>query len=182
MIENGPQGMLNLTQLSGRNDAPAFWMSDILWVPLLEGDRTGGAFSVIEQWMRKDSGALAPHVHNFCDEWFYVVDGALEFQVDGKALPAQSGDSIWVARGAVHQFVVTSDVCHVLNGYTPAGFEQVIKHLAKPAERRELPPTDLGPPDERTQRLIYNNYWCCEAEAGWARTTADQRSMGAPAR
>jgi len=59
----------------------------------------------------------------------------------------------------VHSFKVTSAVCHVLIGYTPGGFEQVIKHLAQPAERREWPPDTLAPPDERTLRLMLNNYW-----------------------
>jgi mannose-6-phosphate isomerase-like protein (cupin superfamily) len=130
----------NVSFLSGRDTAPAYWMYNILWVPLIEGHQTRGSFSVIEQWMRKDSGALVPHVHNFCDEWFYMIDGTIEFTVSGEKLPAKAGENVWVARGTVHSFVVTSDVCHVLNGYTPGGFEQVIKHLAKPAERRELPP------------------------------------------
>ena len=42
--------------LTGRKTAPAFWMIDTLWVPLVEYDVPAGAFSVIEQWMRKDSG------------------------------------------------------------------------------------------------------------------------------
>jgi hypothetical protein len=29
-----------------------------------------------------------------------------------------------------------SDVCHVLDGYTPGGFEQVIKGLARPVAKR----------------------------------------------
>ena len=32
---------------SGRN-APAFWMLDLLWIPLLEAHQTGGVFSVTE--------------------------------------------------------------------------------------------------------------------------------------
>jgi uncharacterized protein YjlB len=47
---------------------------------------------------------------------------------------AHDGDSIWIPRGTVHHFKVTSEVCHVLNGYTPAGFEQVLKSLAQPAK------------------------------------------------
>ena len=160
---------------ASRNTAPAYWMYNILWVPLIEGHHSGGSYSVIEQWMRKGSGALVPHVHNFCDEWFYVMEGALEFAVDGKKIASKSGDSLWVPRGTVHSFVVTTDICHVLNGYTPGGFEQVIKHLAVPAKTRELPPADLPPPDERTLRLIFNNYWTCEAGAGWEQTNDDPR-------
>jgi len=46
---------------------------------------------------------------------------------------------------------------------------------AKPAERRELPPNTLPLPDERTMRLIFNNYWTCEAGAGWEQTNDDPR-------
>jgi hypothetical protein len=104
-----------------------------------------------------------------------MIDGTIEFTVSGEKLPAKAGENVWVARGTVHSFIVTSDVCHVLNGYTPGGFEQVIKHLAKPAEGRELPPNTLPPPDERTMRLIFNNYWTCEAGAGWEQTNDDPR-------
>ena len=166
---------MNVSFRASRDEAPAYWMYGILWVPLVEAHQTAGSYSVIEQWMRKDSGALVPHVHNFCDEWFYVMEGTIEFAMDGKPVPAKAGDSIWVARGAIHSFVVTSGA-HVLNGYTPGGFEQVIKHLAVPAPRRELPPADLPSPDERTLRLIFNNYWSCVAGAGWEQMTDDPRS------
>jgi quercetin dioxygenase-like cupin family protein len=166
---------MNTPFRASRDEAPAYWMYGIFWVPLVEGHQTAGSYCVIEQWMRKGTGAVVSHVHNFCDEWFYVLEGTIDFTVDGKLVPAKPGDSLWLARGAVHSFVVTSD-CHVLNGYTPAGFEQVIKHLAIPAQRRELPPADLPPPDERTRRLLFNNYWTCEAGAGWEKTTDDPRS------
>jgi hypothetical protein len=87
--------------------------------------------------MRQGSGPSLPHVHPI-DEWFYV-----------------------------HRFKVTSPVCRALNGYTPAGFEQMIIGLAKPAERRELPPL-MDPPDQITIDKVFNNYWCAEARDGWA--------------
>ena len=154
--------------LSGRDTAPAFWMIDILWVPLVEYHQTGGAFSVIEQWMRKDSGAFVPHVHGNCDEWFYVLDGEIRYTVGGKVITARGGESVWIPRDTVHHFQVASEVGHVLNGYTPGGFEQVIKGLAKPADRRELPPPDFPKPDPRTVELIFNNYWTAAVDTAWA--------------
>ena len=167
----------NISFVANRESARAYWMYNILWIPLIEGHQTAGSYSVIEQWMRGGSGALVPHVHNFCDEWFFIMEGTVDFTVAGKLVAAKAGDSVWVARGMVHSFIVTSGVCHVLNGYTPGGFEQVIKHLAVPAERRELPPEDLAPPDERTLNLIFNNYWTCEVGAGWEQTRDDPRSI-----
>lgn len=153
--------------LTGRDDAPAYWMIDILWIPLVEAHHTGGAFSVIEQWMRKGSGAFVPHVHN-CDEWFYVLDGTLDMTVGDRKVTGAAGQSVWIPRGTVHHFVVTSDVCHVLNGYTPGGFEQVIKGLAKPAAKRELPPPTGEKPAPQTADLIFSNYWTARAEDAWA--------------
>ena len=54
-----------------RETAPAYWMLDLLWLVLVDGHETGGAFSVMEQWMRQGSGPPIPHIHPI-DEWFYV--------------------------------------------------------------------------------------------------------------
>ena len=53
----------------------------------------------------------------------------------GLPLSGRAGNFVWIPRGTVHLFTVTSQLCRALNGYTPAGFEQVIIGLADPAER-----------------------------------------------
>lgn len=152
-----------------RETAPAFWMIDILWYVLVDGNDSNGTYSVIEQFMRRDSGAFVPHIHNI-DEWFYVFEGEMNMTAGEESFTARGGDSIWIPRGTVHHFKVTSEICHVLNGYTPAGFEQVIKGVAQPAQRRELPPTDLPAPDQETVDKIFNNYWTVQADAPWAQS------------
>jgi hypothetical protein len=74
-----------------------------------------------------------------------------------------------VPRGTDHRFAVTSPICRALNGYTPAGFEQVIIGLARPAEKRELPPPMEGPPDQTMVDKLFNNYWSAGAADHWAR-------------
>ena len=59
-----------------RETAPAYWMLDLLWLVLIDGHETGGAFSVMEQWMRQGSGTPVPHIHPI-DEWFYVMEGEM---------------------------------------------------------------------------------------------------------
>ena len=147
-------------------NARAYWMLDLLWLVLIDGHETGGAFSVMEQWMRRDSGPRVPHVHPI-DEWFYVLEGEMTAEVGGQTIIGRAGHSVWIPRGTVHRFTVTSPVCRALNGYTPAGFEQVIIGLAKPAERRELPPP-MDPPDQITIDKVFNNYWSAEAQDAWA--------------
>lgn len=169
------QPVSNRPFANSRETAPAFWMYNTLWILLIEGSQTGGSYSLIEQWMRGGT-VVQPHVHNFNDEWFYVIEGTLDLVIDGKEIHGAEGNNIWIPRGTVHEFSVSSPVCHVLNGYTPGGVEQSIKNLAQPTDVRELPPESLPLPDERTMRLIFNNYWSCEAGAGWEQTTADPRA------
>jgi len=113
------------------------------------------------------------HVHNV-DEWFYVLDGTVDFELEGETSSGQDGDSLWIPRGTVHSFNVTSDVCHVLNGYTPGGFEQVIKGLARPAPKRELPPRteEPSPEDVAAAQFLFSNYWTARAEDPWAKSFA----------
>jgi len=149
-----------------RETAPAYWMLDLLWLVLVDGRETGGAFSVMEQWMRQGSGPPILHVHSI-DEWFYVMEGEMTVELGDQTIIGHAGESLWIPRGTAHRFKVTSPVCRALNGYTPAGFEQVIIGLAKPAERRELLPL-MDPPDQITIDKVFNNYWCAEVRDGWA--------------
>ena len=84
-----------------------------------------------------------------------------------RQIAGRGGNFVWIPRGTVHLFTVTSQLCRALNGYTPAGFEQVIIGLADPAERRELPPPK-GKPDQVTIDKVFNNYWCAEAKDDWS--------------
>jgi hypothetical protein len=42
--------------MARRDTAPAYWVFGVLWVVLAESEQTGGAFSVMEQWMPADGG------------------------------------------------------------------------------------------------------------------------------
>jgi hypothetical protein len=48
-----------------RETAPAYWMLDVLWLVLVDGRDTNGAYSVMEQWMheRRERGNLCEQVN-----------------------------------------------------------------------------------------------------------------------
>lgn len=148
--------------------APAYWFTDVLWAILVDGQKSGGAMTLVEQWMREGAGP-PPHVHA-CDEWFFVLEGVMEAQVAGETVRAQAGDSIWIPRGTDHSFKVADGDAHALNGYTPAGIEQILMGVGTPAERRELPPTDF--PQARPDQLLQfmSNYWSALTPSAWAKT------------
>jgi quercetin dioxygenase-like cupin family protein len=68
-----------------RETAPAYWMLDLLWLVLIDGHETGGAFSVMEQWMRQGSGPPVPHIHPI-DEWFYVMEGEMTVELGDQTI------------------------------------------------------------------------------------------------
>lgn len=152
---------------SGGEESPAYWLVDILWVIHASGEQTEGRYSVIEQWMPPVSGP-PPHVHPI-DEAFYVMEGEMTLMAGGETLVLREGSMGHVPRGTVHSFEVTGEgTCHVLNWYTPAGFEEAIAGCARPAEERALPPKGLDPPDSPQVYNFIGNYWSAPAQWPWA--------------
>jgi quercetin dioxygenase-like cupin family protein len=122
-----------------REDNQARWLLDILWLVLATGEDTSGQYSVIEQFMPVGSGP-PPHVHPFEDEAFYVLAGEMTVIIGGQKVVLGPGSLSHIAKNTVHEFKVTgTEVCHCLNYYTPAGFEQALLGCSRPAELRELP-------------------------------------------
>ncbi|WP_238011399.1 cupin domain-containing protein [Dactylosporangium sp. AC04546] len=151
-----------------RDDAPARWLLDILWLVLATGEDTNGGYSVIEQFMPVGSGP-PPHIHPFEDEAFYILAGEMTAIIGGQEVVLGPGSLGHLPRNTVHEFKVTgTEVCHCLNYYTPAGFEQAILGCSRPAERRELPPPGLDAPDSTQVVRFFNNYWVAPAALPWA--------------
>jgi quercetin dioxygenase-like cupin family protein len=121
-----------------RDEAPAYWEVDILWLLLADAKQTGGAFSQLEQLCPKGSGP-PPHTHTQIEN-FYIMDGVITFLVDGKVLVGKKGSFVTVPAGTVHSFRVDRETALILNSYVPAGFELVITELGDVAPERTLPP------------------------------------------
>ncbi|HEY2856956.1 MAG TPA: cupin domain-containing protein [Terracidiphilus sp.] len=95
----------------------------------LGGDDTGGAVAVLHVTAPKMSGPPM-HRHSREDEWFYVIDGELTFEVDGKRSVAGAGASAFAPRGTVHTFQNFRDEpAHFLVMVTPAGMERMFEEF-----------------------------------------------------
>ncbi|MFA9478015.1 cupin domain-containing protein [Phycisphaerales bacterium AB-hyl4] len=75
---------------------------------IMTASDTGGAYAIAESQTKPGSGA-PPHIHHNEEECMYVLDGAYEFTVDGKAYQLKQGDYIHIPRGAVRSFTNTAD-------------------------------------------------------------------------
>lgn len=78
---------------------------NVLGMPLrflCDAQDTGGAWSLMEEDIPIDHGP-PPHRHDW-DEAYYVIDGALDFEMDGRTVRAERGDFTYLPRNTVHAF------------------------------------------------------------------------------
>lgn len=81
-----------------------------------------------------------PHYHAGHTDSFYVLEGELEFQIEGKPVRATAGALISAPRGAIHAFpIAIGGTARFLNMHTPGGFEKYMRELVAMRERGEEP-------------------------------------------
>ena len=146
-----------------RDDAPAYWSQDILWLILASGNDTGGRWSMMEELCPKGSGA-PPHRHIWSDETFYVIEGEISVLMDGEVSTVGAGAFVVVPRGTVHGFRVDSTSARILNQYTPASWETAVVALAEPAVDRVLPPPGRIDPDRHKAMVLMKAFGMEPAE------------------
>jgi len=115
---------------------------------------TGGAFALAEVTIR--AGAEPPpHTHENEEETFYLLEGDVDFVVDGVVTPARPGDLLVLPRGRQHGFRVNSPEARLLLMVTPGGLEEAFIATSEAATATGLPPKPAGPPPrEVIERLI----------------------------
>lgn len=69
---------------------------------LCAGDMTGKAFSLMENVIPKGSGP-PPHKHDWA-EAYYVISGAVEFEIAGERALVEAGDFAYTPAGTIHAF------------------------------------------------------------------------------
>lgn len=78
---------------------------NVLGMPLTmlcEARETGGSWSLFEEEVPLGMGPPA-HRHDW-DEAYYVLDGEVDFEIDGAPLRSAAGDFTYLPRNTVHGF------------------------------------------------------------------------------
>ena len=102
---------------------------------------TGGAYSLTEHLATAASNPPM-HVQVDEDEAFYVLDGEVEFEVDGQIVRATPGTFAFVARGSAHTFRVLTETARYLvicSGKPTGNLEEFFVAMGEPATTRALP-------------------------------------------
>ena len=102
---------------------------------------TAGAYSLTEHVVTAASNPPM-HIQVDEDEAFYILEGEVEFEVDGQIVLATPGAFAFVARGAAHTFRVLTPQARMLvicSGKPAHNLEEFFTTMGAPAAARSLP-------------------------------------------
>ena len=99
---------------------------------LATSDETAGAFLLFE--FIGEQGKVTPlHIHPASDETFYLLDGEIQLDLDGKRHNLSAGGVAVVPRGVPHAFMVVSASTRFLTLQTPGTDEAFYRLASEPA-------------------------------------------------
>jgi quercetin dioxygenase-like cupin family protein len=110
-------------------------------VILLDGKQTGEKFTAFLS-ISPPGGGPGPHYHEREDEWFYIVEGRVDFFINGTWTELSPGDCVYSPRGSVHAFKNNTDEpIRVFINIEPSGIEHF---FAEAAEEWAKPKRDMS--------------------------------------
>jgi len=106
------------------------WAADHTYVKVGAAD-TGGAYTLMEDNL-KATFALGLHLHRDHAETFYVLEGRIDFFVDGDWLTAEPGATLHVAPGVPHACILArgETAGRMLMIYQPSGFDRYLAEIS----------------------------------------------------
>ena len=113
------------------------WSRDRTFVKV-SGEDSGGAFALMEDNLKLEF-SLGLHVHRQHAETFYILDGNVDFYIDGDWSTATPGTTVHIPPGIPHALVLQDgQTGKLLMIFQPAGFDGFL------AEMSQLTPEQLS--------------------------------------
>ena len=134
-------------QLIGPDDGAAVQFGGLGARFMIDGETSGGGFSLVEHPIAPRSLAAPLHRHANEDEYSYVLEGRVGAQLGDEVVEAGPGDLIIKPRGQWHAFWNPGDEpARLLEFISPGGFEQYFAEIAPllPPNRAEPDIEALG--------------------------------------
>ena len=117
-----------------------FWFAGELYTAKAVGEDTSWSFTLLEALSPPGGGTL-PHIHYREDETIYVLEGELEFVVEGSPIKVGAGSCLYVRKGTLHTYSnVGTQPARYLGVLAPAGIERFFEEVGVPAIDRSSPP------------------------------------------
>lgn len=94
-----------------------------------------------------------PHLHNSFKESFLIIEGEMEFFVNGEIKKIKAGESVDIPPKTLHTFGNKSDLpCKWVNIHSPKGFNAFFEQMGIPAELEDAQMKSVAP--EIIQKVI----------------------------
>lgn len=119
------------------------WSADHTFVKVSAAD-TDGHYTLMEDNL-KSTFALGLHRHDEHAETFYILDGSLDFYVDGDWMKAEAGSCLHIPPGVPHACTMTggSEPARMLMIFQPAGFDLFLAELGGMSEEELNDPAGM---------------------------------------
>ena len=136
------------------DDGETVWLRKLGIRFMIGGAQTGDNFALVEHPIEPRALAAPMHTHQHEDEYTYVLEGEIGFQIGEEVRVARPGDLVFKPRGVPHAFWNAGDVlARGLEIISPAGFERYFAELAP-----LFPPANQGPLDEEAVSAVRDKY------------------------
>lgn len=107
---------------------------------------TGGRYTLGEFYVPPQGGAPL-HIHRRENEWFYITEGQLSFQIDNELINATPRTLIYGPKDHAHSFINNgTEPAKMLNVWLPSGIEEFFREVGDPVTPTD-PFTPPLPPD-----------------------------------
>lgn len=98
---------------------------------LISPEQSGGVLAILDMVLPK--GAEPPlHVHEKEDETFYLLEGAVQFVIDGTPHMLEAGSALFAPLGIPHYFEILTDTVRILTVLTPGDFWNYFMEFSEP--------------------------------------------------
>ena len=136
-------GATETVKVLGRDQGKTGLLASIGVRFMIDGDRSGGGFSLVEHPMPPRALAAPLHRHSREDEYSVVLEGRVGALLGDDVVYGQPGDLIFKPRGEWHTFWnAGEEPARLLEIISPAGFERYFEEL-----------TELQPDLNRDERV-----------------------------
>jgi quercetin dioxygenase-like cupin family protein len=115
----------------GPNDGVAGFLGSIGVRFMINGNESGGGFSLVEHPMEPRTLAAPLHRHAREDEYSFVLEGEVGALLGDDVVIAKPGDLVFKPRNQWHTFWNAGDhPARILEIISPAGFEEFFRELS----------------------------------------------------
>ncbi|MUH00679.1 cupin domain-containing protein [Scytonema sp. UIC 10036] len=160
LIEDTLEGNTQEPVVLPDRNRPGYWLVGDHATFVATGEDTNGQYSLFDFYTLPQGGPF-PHIHRSENEFAYVLEGEISYQLNDEVITATPGTFVYKHQDDIHGFVNLGDTpSRHLEFTLPPGLEEAFATVGVPGSILEPPPNEI-PPSE-----ILDNYTEVLAEYG----------------